>query len=182
MAKTDARVRYTVMVIKETFLNLLEQKPINKITVKELCEKADINRATFYTHFSDCFDLLEKIEGDILAEFERSLNLVEKYDVAVLVSAICDIIDENKRVLKLIAFDGANSSLIPKMIDAAREKSVSHWRKLLKNASEEELEMLYIHLSNGLTRVVAEGYEKFDRESLIDFIDKVVNNTLSIYA
>ena len=132
--------------------------------------------------FFRLFRSSRKIEGDILAEFERSLNLVEKYDVAVLVSAICDIIDGNKRVLKLIAFDGANSSLIPKMIDAAREKSVSHWRKLLKNASEEELEMLYIHLSNGLTRVVAEGYEKFGRESLIDFIDKVVKNTLSIYA
>lgn len=168
-------------VIKEAFLTLLEEKPINKITVKELCEKADINRATFYTHFSDCFDLLEKIEGDILAEFERSLSLVEKYDVTVLVSAICDIIDGNKRVLKLIAFEGASSSLIPKMIAAARESSISYWGKLLK-ASEEELEMLYIHLSNGLTRVVAEGYEKFGRETLIDFIDKVVKSTLSVYA
>ncbi len=51
--KTDARVRYTLMKLKESFLVLLEKKPINKITVKEVCELSELNRATFYTHFTD---------------------------------------------------------------------------------------------------------------------------------
>ena len=55
MRKTDARIRYTQRVLKESFLTLLKQKPVNKITVKEVCEMAELNRATFYAHYSDCF-------------------------------------------------------------------------------------------------------------------------------
>lgn len=53
MRKTDARIRYTQRVLKESFLTLLKQKPVNKITVKEVCEMAELNRATFYAHYSD---------------------------------------------------------------------------------------------------------------------------------
>lgn len=42
--KTDARVRYTRRVIKESLLRLLEDRPVNRITVKEVCEAAQINR------------------------------------------------------------------------------------------------------------------------------------------
>ena len=46
--KTDARVRYTVHMIQNVFLELLKEKPVAKITVKEICEHAEINRSTFY--------------------------------------------------------------------------------------------------------------------------------------
>ena len=45
--KQDARVRYTKMVVKSSLLELMQTKPVAKITVTEICEKAGINRATF---------------------------------------------------------------------------------------------------------------------------------------
>ena len=51
--KTDARVRYTVHMIQNIFLELLKEKPVAKITVKEICERAEINRSTFYKHYQD---------------------------------------------------------------------------------------------------------------------------------
>ena len=56
--KTDARVRYTKMVIKQCFFRLIRQKSISKITVKEICEFAQINRSTFYKYYADPYDLL----------------------------------------------------------------------------------------------------------------------------
>ena len=53
MKRTDARVRYTQHVLKESFLMLLRDKPVNRITVKEVCELAELNRATFYAHYSN---------------------------------------------------------------------------------------------------------------------------------
>lgn len=44
--KTDARVKYTKMVLKKALLELMQHKPVNKITVKEICERAELNRAT----------------------------------------------------------------------------------------------------------------------------------------
>ena len=69
--KTDARVKYTRMVLKKALLELLEHKPVNKITVKEVCERAGLNRATFYAHYTDCFDLLESIEEELFGQLER---------------------------------------------------------------------------------------------------------------
>ena len=66
--KTDARVRYTKMIIKKSFISLLKERPINKITVKAICEMSEINRATFYKYYNDPFDLMEKIEEEMLEE------------------------------------------------------------------------------------------------------------------
>lgn len=70
----DARIRYTKMVIRDAFIGLLKKKPLNRITVKEIYDIADINRATFYKYYSDPFDLLEKIEQELLHQLQKKLN------------------------------------------------------------------------------------------------------------
>ncbi len=69
--KTDARVRYTKMRIREAFFQCLREKPVSRITVKELCDLAEINRATFYSHYLDVFDLLEQLEQEVLAQMRE---------------------------------------------------------------------------------------------------------------
>ena len=61
MAKkeNDLRVRVTNMLIRRAFMELLKQKPLQNISIKELCEKAEINRGTFYAHYTDVYDLLK---------------------------------------------------------------------------------------------------------------------------
>lgn len=73
--KNDARVRYTQMIIRQTFLNLLKEKPLSKITVKEICEIAEINRTTFYKHYRDPYDLLEQMETEAISGL---MTLIEK--------------------------------------------------------------------------------------------------------
>ncbi len=52
----------------EIFMGLLEQKDIRKITVREICEQAQINRSTFYNHFIDVYDMLDKMmDSHVLA-------------------------------------------------------------------------------------------------------------------
>ena len=71
--KTDARVRYTRRVIQEAFFTLLAKQPVSKITVKEICELAEINRATFYKHYSDPFDLLEMVKQQMVQGLEQAI-------------------------------------------------------------------------------------------------------------
>ena len=75
--KADRRTRYTQSVIKEIFIELLRKKPIEKITVTEICKMAEIHRGTFYIHFNDPYDLLRQIEvehGDkMIASLESML-------------------------------------------------------------------------------------------------------------
>lgn len=63
--KLDRRTAYTRMVIRDALYDLLKTKHLDEITVKELCEKADINRATFYRNYLDLYDLFEKLEEEL---------------------------------------------------------------------------------------------------------------------
>lgn len=63
--KIDRRTAYTRMVIRDALYNLLETKHLSQITVKEICEEADINRATFYRNYVDIYDLYEKLEEEL---------------------------------------------------------------------------------------------------------------------
>lgn len=72
--KSDARVRYTKMVIRNSFVRLLAKKPLTKVTVKEICELSEINRATFYKYYCDPYDLLEKLENEFLEELEKNVS------------------------------------------------------------------------------------------------------------
>ena len=62
----DQRVRLTKTMIKNAFLELLSAKNIRHISVRELCEKAQINRATFYSHYMDIYDLKEQLENQLI--------------------------------------------------------------------------------------------------------------------
>ena len=69
----DARVRYTKMIIKKTLIDLLKTKSISKISVKEICDTAQINRSTFYKHYNNVYDLVEKIENELISELKKSI-------------------------------------------------------------------------------------------------------------
>lgn len=132
------------------FLKLLKEKPVNKITVKELCELSQINRATFYTHYSDCFALLESIENELIDEFEKSLRYVNSFDVTALIEALYAMVDQNQEACRTLILGNTSSAVIAKMIALAKPGSLAYWHRELPKASETELEMMYTHLSNGL--------------------------------
>lgn len=68
--KLDRRVRRTRTLLTEALFSLLETKSYNDITVKELCDVADVNRGTFYLHYKDIYDMIEQLEQEVLSNFE----------------------------------------------------------------------------------------------------------------
>ena len=105
--KTDARVRYTKMRIREAFFQCLKEKPINRITVKELCDLAEINRATFYAHYDDPFDLMEKLEEETLGSIRQMLKEQQFYgEDGLLLSLLGMIRDGNNETAVLSSRNG----------------------------------------------------------------------------
>lgn len=64
----DLRVQRTKQNIINAFIKLRAKKPIEKITVKELAEKAVINKATFYLHYKDIYDLSDELENKLIED------------------------------------------------------------------------------------------------------------------
>ena len=85
--QTDLRTRYTRQVITDAFLQLLRQKPVERITVKEVCALAQINRSTFYRQYKDCFDLMEQLEQRGLELLEELLQATQAQGTAATMTA-----------------------------------------------------------------------------------------------
>lgn len=70
----DLRVKKTKTSIINAFLQLRTNKPLERITVKELSDLAEINKATFYLHYKDIYDLSEALETELLDSVFSKLN------------------------------------------------------------------------------------------------------------
>jgi len=66
--ETDRRTRYTKKVIREVYIELLSELPSSKITVTEVCRRADINRGTFYLHYESLPCVMEDLENEVYDE------------------------------------------------------------------------------------------------------------------
>jgi len=74
------KVQYTRMVLADGLIELMKTKPFDKITVRELCDLANVHRSTFYIHYEDIYSLLRAIEDDALAWVCTSIaELSDKY-------------------------------------------------------------------------------------------------------
>lgn len=104
--KEDRRVKYTKMVLKESLIDLLSKKDISAVTIKQICEEADVNRATFYTHYSDQYDLLRQIEYEFLENVKVYISVFkQKKADAILVDVLEEIfeyIKDNAKLCKLL--------------------------------------------------------------------------------
>ena len=74
----DLRIQKTEKAIKNVFLELRARKPLEKITVKELCELALINKSTFYSHYEDIYALSEAMEQETVRLDHREYRSSER--------------------------------------------------------------------------------------------------------
>lgn len=72
--KEDRRIRRTQRLLKESLVALMSKKAFKDITIKDITELADLNRGTFYLHYSDTYELLMAMENDVLNDFQNMIN------------------------------------------------------------------------------------------------------------
>jgi len=76
--RMDRRCIKTRKAIKQVVIRLMTEKDISEITIKEIADAADINRKTFYSHYTDINGVLDDIENDVL---EQICGIIEKLDI-----------------------------------------------------------------------------------------------------
>lgn len=112
--KTDARIKYTKLVIRNAFLDLLDGLSIEKITVAEICRKAEINRATFYRYYDNQYDLLSSLENEMFDEIKKSA-FQYMGDIDKLTEIIFYKFSEQKEMWTLLLSDHADLGFLSKI-------------------------------------------------------------------
>jgi AcrR family transcriptional regulator len=157
--KTDQRSKYTQMIIKKGLLKLVADKPLNKITITELCACAGTNRITFYNHFYDIFDVYETIEKDFFNDVMEKLETLKT--LAAEKSLIQAVVLHLYRYADMCnLFVSTNSTVIAKIMDTAHKKYVAEFSSTYKQVPLNIINPLFTFLLNGYVGLVIDWIKK----------------------
>ena len=122
--KTDQRVRLTRNLLKNALVQLMQEQHISKISVRALCEVADINRSTFYVHYADQYDLLNMVEQEVLNNLNKYLStqvLDENHPISVQVlTGVLDYVKENVELFKALLSENCDFTFQKNLIELAQ--------------------------------------------------------------
>ncbi len=164
--KTDGRIKYTKMVIRNSFISLLKEKPLAKISVTEICRGADINRATFYAHYTDPFALLCSIEADMIADITEKLGntlTVEDPSLKDGLTRVFEYIGDNAEICSVLLSDGSDVSYQSQVAELIKKQFMGDWTAE-KCKTKEDAEYLFVFIVIGSMGIIRkwldEGMEK----------------------
>jgi len=154
MGHIDARIRYTKMVIENSFLELMKEKPYTKITVTELCQLAEINRATFYKHYLDVPDLLDQMEATLFDQIRTAFDSENPDLYAMLVQMMRHTMTEKERFFALGGENG-DPNLMTRTLLVCYESAYPLLKQNLSTMEETYRQMLFQFISHGAGAVLA---------------------------
>ena len=136
----DLRVERTRKNIHNAFIQLRSKKPLEKITVKELSELAYINKATFYSHYHDIYDLSDKLEDELIASIIKTIPNPENIisDSANMSAFLTTAFTSHKSLLYTI-FPDSRSGVLVKKLDTALKELIYKYHPQYKNNLEMDI-------------------------------------------
>lgn len=180
--RTDARVRYTKMVIKNSFAKLLAQKPLAKVTVKEICELSEINRATFYKYYCDPFDLLDNIEQEFLKELEDNVSQYIHKDFKETINFILVSIKAEGELYKILFSENGDPHFPTHIFSSCYQKfTIINDNKRFQQLKPFEQKWLFYFIAQGCSGILSQWIENEMNEPIsevVAFMEKLIQNTL----
>ena len=151
-AKADRRVLYTKMFLRESLLDLMKEKPVDKITPTELCRRAQINRNTFYKHYYTARDVLEEIETEFSSQIIESLSnrfSAENIDIPQMLNEICRIIYEKQDFCKILLSENGDAAFLESVITLGKNVIIQGWQKAGVSLPEDQMDMFFSFIISG---------------------------------
>ena len=167
----DLRVQKTIEAIKNTFEELICEKDFEKITVKELCDRARINKKTFYTYYPTLDDLLAELQMEISGTYiEQIKNFRLPEDIDKLTRAFFEYSTAQGRAYEKITVSGSYNYIRQKMINNVKNET---WSKSAKfNKMDEFSRNILLEYVNTTTiNIYKEWVEKGKKQPLEEVID-----------
>ncbi|UOE94703.1 TetR-like C-terminal domain-containing protein [Alkalihalobacillus sp. LMS39] len=184
--KLDRRKKYTRMVLKDSLISLLKQKQISAITVKELCQVADVNRSTFYAHFTDPYDLLHKIEEEFIADMYETLcqyNFHKEEESLQMTVKILEYVATKHELCHIFLSGQSGTAFQQKVMEITEQFTMKNWMEVnvVDDKASQYISLLVVSgcihvikswLDNGMdksTTEMAELINQFTNKGLASF-------------
>lgn len=174
--KENRRVKMTKKILKESFLEMLKTHDIYHISIRELCENADINRSTFYKHYNTQYDLLNDMENDILIHVENRLAGAEiNYHERMI--SLLRFIEENIELCRILINYNVDPEFPQKLLYLPSIKKILDNNITSDNSKfgHEKAQYFYECVVNGGFSMVKRWINKDTRESVEDMSEIILS-------
>ncbi|MBP5454560.1 MAG: TetR family transcriptional regulator C-terminal domain-containing protein [Lachnospiraceae bacterium] len=166
--KDNQRVRLTKKMLKDAYISLMHKKSTDKITVKELCAAAELNRSTFYLHYNEPNDVLTGIEDELIGKTidyisDISINLL--HTPLALIEAFLDFLQENDEIFRLLLIENTTPHFKDKFLRFCLKELIT---SIDYTAEPKYKDYVFSFVVNGslniLTRWIAHDYDMEKKE------------------
>ena len=162
---TDRRARRTRRLLKESLLELMEEKPFSQISVRDVTDRADMNRSTFYLHYADTALLLKSIEEDLLREAQ---TLVDDHLQETMASGtlrpvfepVLDLVVEHRKVCAILFENNEVSQFSEHLQQLIHHNGVAVIQAWFRPLSSQQLSYLLRFLTYGLIGLIREWFRE----------------------
>lgn len=173
--KENQRVRLTKLMLKDALVDLLEKTPLQQITITEICERAEINRTTFYKYYSSECDLYADIENDFITILE--INLANGPEKSL--EKLLNLISNNRKMATVLLNNSSVETLSQRIFSLPAIINYMNLKQLDKTPYNEEISSFLFNGSYALIKKwINTGFLIPPKELsvlMIDLINKVVN-------
>lgn len=145
--REDRRVRRTKKLLAQGLTQLMQQKQVKDITVRELADLVDVNRGTFYLYYRDIFDMLEKIETEL---FDRFNQIIVSHQEGPMLSQtrpmfsdLFQFIDENQEICRILLSENGDMKFLKRLSGLVEGRLRADWLSSRNGISEIEFEYRY---------------------------------------
>lgn len=153
--RNNQRTRLSKLLFKNALMDLLKEKgSVAKISVRELCDRAELNRSTFYAHYNEPKDLLYEIETELLDATEEHLKKIgEENDAGAhkYILSFLQYIRQNDKQFRTLLIDSAD----PDFRSRFMQQSIIQFVNNLRIELPKELEQyIFSYILNGSTGII----------------------------
>ena len=161
----DLRVIKTKNNIRDAFLELRKKHTLDEIKVNVLCEKAMVNKTTFYNHYQDIYDLSEELETEVLDNFLNNFQDIDMMltDSQRFINGMHTVLESENEMLRIVFRDKMDE-----LIDRIEKK--------IRNYYAKEDQMLISFLIGGSIHLLMKSKNKNEdvEKFLVEIIAKIV--------
>lgn len=152
--KNNQRTRLSKLMFKNALMDLLKEKgDIHKVSVRELCECADLNRSTFYAHYNEPQDLLKELEDEIIESTEEHLRKIgEENEIGAqkYILSFLQYIRENDKVFRTLLINAADPQFKSRFMQHSIIKFIENLEITFKDSTEQYIFSYILHGSTGI--------------------------------
>lgn len=149
----DRRVQYSIRAIQNALLEILEEKSLDSISVKEVCEKADVNRSTFYKYYYDIFDLYETIEDMFVEKLRELLSSTDEQEQNDLFLKVTMMIQSNRSFVNSRFHREGSIRLLSKLLAVSLPGMNDEIHRRRPDLNPEEAHFLCEYIIGGCARI-----------------------------